>query len=145
MLVGGAIALAAGVLLFVLEPVFSGRGAPAYGGDDRWDEAAAKRRVALSALRDLEDDRATGKIDGRDYAELRTELSREALVRLDGEAGAQLAGDPAAAALEEEIADMRRALRAGLKCGSCGHVNGRGARHCGRCGRPLGSRAAPKP
>jgi len=145
MLIAGGIALAAGVLLFVLEPVFSGRGAPAYGGDDRWDEAAAKRRVALSALRDLEDDRATGKIDERDYAELRADLSREALSRLDGEAAAQLDGDPAAAALEEEIADMRRALRAGLKCGACRHVNGRGARHCGRCGMPLEGRAAPDP
>ena len=145
MLVAGGIALAAGILLFVLEPVFSGRSATAYGGDDRWDEAAAKRRVALSALRDLEYDRATGKLDRRDYEELRTDLSREALLRLDGEAAVRVAGDPAATAIEKEIADARRALRKGGTCRDCRHVNGVGARFCGRCGGPLGGRAAPDP
>lgn len=140
-MVAGGIALAAGVLLFVLEPVFSGRGALAYGGDDRGDEAAAKRRVALSALRDLEYDRATGKLDRDDYEALRADLSREALRRLDGGADGAAAGDPAAVALEEEIAEMRRALREGLRCAACRHVNDRGARFCGRCGDALAAAA----
>ncbi len=144
MLVAGGIALAAGILLFVLEPVFSGRGALAYDGNERWDEAAARRRVALSALRDLEYDLATGKIDGRDYEGTRAELAREALQRLN-EAPGEAPPDPAAAALEEEIAEMRRALREGLRCGACRNVNARGARFCGRCGGPLGAGAAADP
>ena len=65
-LIGGVL-LGAGVLLFVLEPVFSGKSAPMYDGDDVFDEGAARRRVALTALRDLEYDRATGKLDEDDY------------------------------------------------------------------------------
>ncbi len=138
MAVAGGIALAAGVLLFVLEPLLSGRGAPAYGGDDRHDEAAARRRVALAALRDLEYDRATGKLDAEDYAALESDLSREALDAL-GAAAADMPEDPAAAALEREIAAVRQALREGLQCGSCRHVNASGARFCSRCGDPLGA------
>jgi len=72
-------------MLVILEPVFSGRGAPLYDGDDGYDEGAARRRVALTALRDLEYDRATGKLDEHDYGQLKTELSREALRHLERE------------------------------------------------------------
>jgi hypothetical protein len=135
----GGILLAAGVMLFVLEPVFSGRGAPLYDGVDDFDEGAARRRVALTALRDLEYDRATGKLDGTDYELLKTELSREALQHL-GTRGAG-GGDPvverASRELEEEIEQIRRALREGLQCGECEHLNVSGARYCGRCGEAL--------
>ena len=63
-----------------------------YDGDDVFDEGAARRRVALTALRDLEYDRATGKLDEDDYGQLRTELSREALEHLDEEGGGAGAG-----------------------------------------------------
>lgn len=131
----GGIALAAGVLLFVLEPLLSGRSAQAYGGDDRHDEAAARRRVALAALRDLEYDRATGKLDAEDYAHLESDLSRDALEALN----AGVAEDPAAEALEREIAAVRQALRGGLQCDACRHVNASGARFCARCGGALGA------
>ena len=136
----GGILLAAGVMLYVLEPVFSGRGAPLYDGVDDFDEGAARRRVALTALRDLEYDRATGKLDGEDYELLKGELSREALQHL--EPRTQGKGDPAteraSRELEEEIEQIRRALREGLQCGDCGHLNAFGARYCGRCGEALG-------
>ena len=135
----GGILLAAGVMLFILEPVFSGRGAPLYDGVDDFDEGAARRRVALTALRDLEYDRATGKLDGSDYELLRSELSREALQHLG--TSARASGDPAAERasrqLEEEIEQIRRALREGLQCAGCGHLNAFGARYCGRCGETL--------
>ncbi len=138
----GGILLAAGVMLFILEPVFSGRGAPLYDGVDDFDEGAARRRVALTALRDLEYDRATGKLDGTDYELLRSELSREALQHL--ETSARASGDPAAERasreLESEIEQIRRALREGLQCGECGHLNAFGARYCGRCGETLAVR-----
>ena len=137
----GGVLLAAGVMLFVLEAVFSGRGAPLYDGVDDFDEGAARRRVALAALRDLEYDRATGKLDGSDYELLKNELSREALQHL----GPRMRGrgdrvaERASRELEEEIEQIRQALREGLQCGDCGHLNGFGARYCGRCGDALGS------
>lgn len=137
----GGILLAAGVMLFVLEPVFSGRGAPLYGAEDEYDEGAARRRVALTALRDLEYDRATGKLDGKDYEALKADLSHEALRHLVDEpsVGGGTAVDRASRELEEEIEEIRRALREGLECGGCGYLNGTGARYCGRCGEALGS------
>ncbi len=133
-LIGGVL-LAAGILLYVVEPVLTRRGAPVYGGDDDHDEGAARRRIALTALRDLEYDRATGKLDGHDYETLKAELSRDALRQLGR------ARDPrverASAALEEEIAQLRSALRAGLECAECGHLNRPGARYCGHCGLAL--------
>ena len=129
-------------MLYVLEPFFSGRGAPVYTGEDEYDEGAARRRVALTALRDLEYDRITGKLDGKDYELLKGELSRDALRQL-GPAPEGAAGDPvadrASREIEEEIAQLRDALREGLQCAGCEHVNRTGARFCGHCGTTLGS------
>ena len=145
-LVGGVL-LAAGVVLYILEPVLSGRGAPLYSGDDDYDESAVRRRVALTALRDLEYDLATGKLDDGDYELLKAELSREALRHLGPEGGDGDARDPAgervSRELEEEIAQLRQALREGLQCAACQHLNGFGARFCGQCGKVLGVAAAP--
>lgn len=147
-LIGGVL-LAAGVMLFILEPVFSGRSAPLYDGDDDYDEGAARRRVALTALRDLEYDFATGKLDERDYGHLKTELSHEALRHLepregeDGDGGGPPA-DRASRDLEEEIARLRKAIREGMRCAACEHVNRLGARFCGRCGGGLGVEAEGK-
>ena len=138
-LIGGVL-LAAGVMVFILEPVFSGRSAPLYDGDDDYDEGAARRRVALTALRDLEYDRATGKLDDRDYGQLKTELSREALEHLGREDGENVpAPDGASRELEEEIAGLRRAIREGMECASCEHLNRLGARFCAKCGHALAS------
>lgn len=141
----GGILLAAGVALYVLEPVFSGRGAPLYTGEDDYDEGAARRRVALTALRDLEYDRMTGKLDGKDYELLKGELSRDALRQLGPEpqgGGIDPRLERASRELEEEIAQLRSALREGLQCTRCEHVNRRGARFCGHCGQVLD--ASPK-
>ena len=137
----GGILLAAGVMLYVIEPVFSGRGAPVYDSEDDYDEGAARRRVALTALRDLEYDRATGKLDRKDYESLREELSHDALRQLgpdaEGEDPADSVVERASSELEDEIAQIRRALREGLECASCQHVNRAGARFCAQCGQAL--------
>jgi len=135
----GGVLLAAAVALYVLEPVFSGRAAARYAGRDTHDESAARRRVALSALRDLEYDRATGKVVGEDYDTLKNELSREAIRALDARPDGVPAAESALASreLEDEIASIRRALRKGLQCESCQRLNDVGARYCGDCGKPL--------
>ena len=131
----GAVLLATGVVLAVLEPIFSGRSAPLYDGDSGGAEAKARRRVALVALRELEYDRATGKLEGADYEVLRAELAHNALAHLAPAGGEGKADEDAE--LEAEIAEMRRALEAGLQCGVCEHVNRFGARYCGGCGGAL--------
>lgn len=144
----GGILLAVGVVLYILEPVFSGQRAPLYDGVEEYDEAVARRRIALTALRDLEYDRATGKVDGDDYDLLKAELSREALRHLEAqEELAEQVGRPAGAegaqpVLEEEIARIRAALREGLGCSACDTVNRPGSSFCSGCGATLPGKEA---
>lgn len=147
--VAGGVLLAIGVLIFVLEPVISGRSARLYRGSNGHDEAAYRRRVALVALRDLEYDRATGKLDASDYSQLKAELSHEALHHLNAAEEGAGAGEPSDAAaaqahlgsaeIEAEIAQFRRALEEGGQCDRCGHLNRAGVRFCGSCGNQLGA------
>lgn len=144
LLVAGAL-LAAAVVLYVLLPLIQGREAPLHRMEDEMSEEEYRRRLALSALRDVEYDYATGKLDDQDYQQLKGELSLEALRILDGagdgsdeggtsgEGGEAESSDP----LEREIARIRKGLREGRTCRVCAHVNPEGSRFCGRCGREL--------
>lgn len=143
--VGGGL-LAAAVVMYVLLPLVRGEHAPLHRSADEPTEKEHRRRVALSALRDVEYDYATGKLDDDDYRRLKDELSVEALrVLRDGESEADAPvpeEEPAPAAsddaIEAEIARIRRGLREGTTCRACAHVNPAGSRFCGSCGRPLG-------
>ena len=84
-----ALLLGAAAAAFVLAPLFrkdagaEERRASAAGEEE---DLLSQREMALAALRDLEDDRATGKIGPQDYDESRaTLLARavEILKRLD--------------------------------------------------------------
>ena len=142
-LVVGAVLLTAAVVFFVLQPILGGRSAPMEKGEEELSEAEARRRVTLLALRDVEYDRATGKLDEADYRSLRTELSQEALAALRAEEAERLPGPGAAVAapgpevLESEIRRVRQGLRSGLTCLGCGHLNVTGSRFCASCGTPL--------
>lgn len=150
----GAVLVAAAVVLYVVQPVFSGEQAPLTSLDEEFTEAEARRRLSLMALRDVEYDYATGKVDEHDYRRLRDELAREALEALrevrrsQEEAGdAPPQEDAMADDLEREIAAYRIALRAGTLCDQCGSANVEEALFCATCGAPLGperkERAAP--
>lgn len=144
-LVGGAL-LAGAVVLFVLLPILRGREAPMARTEEDVSEEDHQRLVALRALRDLEYDRVTGKVDEDDYRHLKADLAREALAALEPEGDLPAPGptvvaraekDEAAEAVEAEIARIRRGLRDGRTCRICAHVNPEGSRFCGHCGRPL--------
>ena len=81
---------------FVLAPLFRKDAAEAERVASRLSEAEelhSQREMALQALRDLEEDRATGKIDDRDHDEMKARLEGRAvdiLKRLDA------LGDPTA-------------------------------------------------
>ena len=152
MIVLGAVLVAAAVVLYVVQPVFSGEKAPLVSLDEEFTEAEARRHLSLVALRDVEYDFATGKID---YRRLRDELAREALDALQevrrsreqAEGRPPPAQDIAADDLEQEIAAYRAALRAGTLCDRCGSANPEVALFCAACGRRLeserGEEAAP--
>ena len=154
MILLGAVLVAAAVVLYVVQPVFSGERAPLASLDEEFTEAEARRHLSLVALRDVEYDFATGKIDERDYRRLRDELAREALDALrevrrgrERTRGSPPARDTLADDLEREIAAYRAALRAGTVCDRCGSANLEVALFCAACGGRLesarGKEAAP--
>jgi cytochrome c-type biogenesis protein CcmI len=135
MILAGALLLVAAVVLYIVQPVIRGQWASLSRQDDELTEVEARRRVTLLALRDVEYDYHTGKLDEEDYRALRKELSAEALDALEA-ARKEAEGGPADD-LEAEIAAVREGLRAGTTCPACAHANPAGSRFCAGCGRRL--------
>jgi hypothetical protein len=86
---GAALALVFGLAAaaFVLWPLLRGAGtneaeAGAGGALDAARELQSQRDMLLGALKDLEDDRATDKIDEADYEEQHAKLSAQAMAVL---------------------------------------------------------------
>ena len=77
-----ALAVAAGATWFVIAPLLRKDAAEAERvGAVKSEERDLRSRheMLLGALKDLEDDRATGKLDDADYARSRGELSTQAV------------------------------------------------------------------
>lgn len=94
-------------LAFVLVPLFrkdAARAERLAAATSARQELMSQREMVLAALKDLEDDRATDKIDDQDYAQLHARLSSravEVMKRLDAleakaapQAGPQAVGRP---------------------------------------------------
>ena len=120
--------LAVGALAVVLYPLFRGtialppRSAPTIG-------AGGAEQEAVIALREIEFDRATGKLSDSDYAELYARYSQRALEAMRGAPVAD-GEDPVEAAV--------LAYRSRLKeCSACGPRPEAGALYCSSCGRYL--------
>lgn len=155
----GVALVAAAVVLFILQPVVRGLHASLEREDDELTETEARKRVALLALRDVEYDFLSGKLDEHDYRSLKAELTAEALAALEadeeakagrrglagavtartgGEAPGGVGGDSGAGdALEAEIARMRKEMRSGAVCPACAYANEEGSRFCSACGHAL--------
>src|SRR6267143_2090932 len=84
--------LAAGATYFVLRPILrppvESEGSELVGdeGEDPADYMSAQA-VALRALKEIEFDRATGKLSDADYEQLKAKYTQEALVAMRGEGG----------------------------------------------------------
>jgi hypothetical protein len=85
----GGILLAAGAVYFVLQPILrpgsSGgeeRDAGSVDEGDDPDDDFSPRAVALRALKEIEFDRATGKLSDADYDNLKSKYTTEALAAL---------------------------------------------------------------
>jgi rubrerythrin len=142
----GVALVSAAVIIFIVQPVVKGMHASLEREDDELTETEARKRVALLALRDVEYDFLAGKLDEEDYRTMKSELTAEALAALEADeaARAEPGGTATASAtddLEAEIARIRRHIRSGLVCSSCGYTNEEGSRFCSSCGTALGDRA----
>ena len=120
--------LAVSALVFVLYPLFVGVIAPAYRAPATATQTAnAAEQEAVVALREIEFDRATGKLSDSDYGELKTRYTEHALTAMRGSASDSADVDPAEAAV--------RAFRLRLKeCVTCGPRPEPDAVFCSNCG-----------
>jgi hypothetical protein len=150
--------LAVSALAFVLYPIFfsdpragrAGRVARA-GTRDRLATKADLRAAlddstsqesAVAALREIEFDRATGKLSETDYASLKAEYTRQAILAMRHRAAA-LAQPEALGEPEDEIEAAVRAYRAQhATCPTCGPRPESDAAYCSNCGRYLHDRCA---
>jgi hypothetical protein len=145
-LVCGLVLSAAAVVL-VLRPIFvpppplSGTQASDDDGEDP-DDDLSPRAVALRALKEIEFDRATGKLADNDYNALKSKYTSEALAALREEntgtpvLEARPAIPPAEAPASCPIHGARPEPDARF-CSECGRQLTGAASYCARCGNPL--------
>jgi hypothetical protein len=148
--------LGVGAIAFVLYPLF-------FGGPDRVARRAAPAPAgdsAIRALREIEFDRATGKLSDTDYAELRKTYGARALEEMREAAAPATDADPIEARVRAYRATRRECASCGLRpeadaiyCSSCGTYLERecpachgpvpetSAGFCSACGEPLGAAA----
>ena len=137
--------LAAGGTYYVLLPILRPPPEPSADtgvrdeGEDPDDDMSA-RAVAFRALKEIEFDRATGKLSDTDYESLKAKYTEEALVAMRGEQGGRSSTLPAA---------PRSVLRApcpthgprpepnAVFCSECGKRLGDAPGYCARCGTGL--------
>lgn len=140
LIVGTVLALLA--LAFVLYPLFTDVLTPTTAAKLPAREPSPAER-AIAALREVEFDRATGKLSDSDYASLKATYTREALAAMRAEeSAAVVVGDDE---VEATILNYRarrhdcptcgpRPEPDAIYCSSCGHYL---AGKCGRCSAPV--------
>jgi predicted nucleic acid-binding Zn ribbon protein len=130
------------LLWLVFEPLLTGpsQAAAAAAALDAFDELEDTRSgVALTALKEIEFDRETGKLSDADYGFLKQKYTVEALAALREEA------DEAPADVEALVAARVETIRAGgaagADCPMCGIALEADARFCSACGHRVGGPA----
>ncbi len=147
LLAGAAVTIAA--LALVLEPLArSGARRPPQTGDpdDEFEftpleESESPKVQALLALKEIEFDRATGKLSDEDYERLKVTYSRKALDALNAEEHQHKADHARAAAVapgDDPAEALIREARGQLRlCPRCGPRPEAEAAFCSECGQPL--------
>ncbi len=99
-------------------------------------ESESPKVRALLALKEIEFDRATGKLSDDDYAGLKAKYAATALAAIRDED--ELAREVATAVSDPAEAAIQRArAREGLVCPTCGPRPESNARFCSSCGRAM--------
>jgi hypothetical protein len=138
------ILLATGAVYFVLRPVLRpesegagwGEAGAAEEGEDPEDDLSP-RAVALRALKEIEFDRATGKLSDADYEALEREYTAAAVAALRGEPDRGPSPSEPAAATSSPVAPLPRP--APPICPTHGPRPESDAQFCSDCGRRLAS------
>lgn len=150
------ILLATGATYYVLRPIL--RPAPSDGGTaDVWSDEGddpnddlSPQAVALRALKEIEFDRATGKLSDSDYDQLHAKYTQEALTALRGDGGRGMgegATRPATTRPSSPVprpacpVDGLRPEADAAFCSACGRRLGTALGYCARCGSALESDA----
>ena len=115
------------ILFWVVVPML--RGARLVRHSPAPQAAADRKSIALTAIVDLEEERALGKLAAPDFESLRANYEAEALAALRELTTVSSSPPPSDEELEAEIAEMR----ATLACPRCGRPLG-AARSCSQCG-----------
>jgi rRNA maturation endonuclease Nob1 len=126
LLVGTVLAL--GALAFVLYPIFADTGARPVKPVLSSEPTDIER--AVDALREVEFDRATGKLSDTDFERLKAAYTADAVLAMRNEDASNAQGDAAEALIE-------RYRRAVVNCPNCGARPEPAAAFCSNCGRPL--------
>ena len=133
--------LAVGALALVLAPLLSAiDGAESTPRPVRNDPSEDRPLTAVDALREIEFDRATGKLSDSDYAALKTRYTRDALaeLRVAQPVAAAPSGAPEAEPTDDPVeAAIRRAKAQVRECTVCGPRPETDAAYCSGCGRYL--------
>lgn len=140
------ILLATGAIYFVLLPILRPPLEPAVDlagdeGDDP-DDDMSPQAVALRALKEIEFDRATGKLSDTDYGQLKAKYTAEALAAMRGDATPRAPTRPASPVPHPSCPDHGpRPERDAQFCSECGRRLGNATGYCARCGTALESDA----
>lgn len=136
--------MALALVVWVGEPFIRWGGAPSYGHADAKDSETLllQKETLYTAIRDLEFDFQTGKVDAKDYTELRQQLEGEAIQLLR-----QIDHiDPLASLerdIEQHVLALRRVRRPALDqqnsfdCSYCRTMPTPPENFCPFCGRAL--------
>lgn len=140
------LALAAAAVFFVLRPVLSPPAASVpdatiMDGEDP-DDDLSPRAVALRALKEIEFDRATGKLSDADYDALNAKYTAEALAALREESPQAAAAPrirPAVSPLPTATcpAHGARPEAGAIFCSACGRRLSDAVAFCAKCGTAL--------
>jgi hypothetical protein len=126
-----AVLLGGLVLWMVLEPLY-GRRAAAPAFEEPEDPEETRRGIALIALKEIDFDRATGKLSDADYEYLKRKYTQEALEALREETSKEDQGAAGPAPAPARAPDP-----GALHCPRCGPRPEADARFCSTCGGPL--------
>lgn len=136
-----SILLVTGAVYFVLGPILHPEPATQEAAGDTHgnegedpDDDFSPRAVALRALKEIEFDRATGKLSDQDYDGLKAKYTAEALAALRAEPT-----EPGAGSREERFEAAPRSLLPVSSCPTHGPRPEPAAQFCSECGQRLGS------